>query len=104
MIAARLCGIPEFSLAALIERYFAVKVTKASQKANWAKRPLSPQMADYAVNDTRYLHRLAEILEAEMRRLGRWDWFEQSCERAIIASAVIKEARSRTGLAITGQQ
>ena len=53
MIGARLCGIPEFSLAALIKKYFDVQVTKASQKANWARRPLSQQMADYAINDTR---------------------------------------------------
>jgi len=33
MIAARLCGIPEFSLAALIKRYFGVELTKGSQKA-----------------------------------------------------------------------
>src|ERR1700749_4346346 len=51
MIAARLCGIAEFSLAALIKRYFDVQLAKASQKANWARRPLSPQMADYAVKD-----------------------------------------------------
>src|SRR5258708_39225333 len=47
MIAARLCGIVEFSLAALIKRYFDVQLTKGSQKANWARRPLSPQMAEY---------------------------------------------------------
>jgi ribonuclease D len=77
-------------------------VTKASQKANWARRPLSAQMADYAVNDTRHLHRLAEILETELRRLKRWDWFEQSCERAIIASAVIKERDPEQAWRITG--
>src|SRR3954447_16135965 len=49
MIAARLCGITEFSLAALINKYFGVQLAKASQKANWARRPLPPQMADYAV-------------------------------------------------------
>ena len=102
MIGARLCGIPEFSLAALINKYFGLKVTKASQKANWARRPLSPQMADYAVNDTRHLHRIAEIIEAELRRLERWEWFEQSCERAIAASAVIKERDPDQAWRITG--
>lgn len=91
MIAARLIGLTEFSLAALIEKYFGVKLTKASQKANWALRPLPTQMADYAVNDTRYLHQLTEIFEGDLRQLGRWDWFEQSCERAIKAAQVTKE-------------
>ena len=102
MIGARLCGIPEFSLAALINKYFGVVVTKASQKANWARRPLSPQMADYAVNDTRYLHRIAEIIEAELRRLERWEWFGQCCERAIAASAIVKDRDPDQAWRITG--
>src|SRR5882757_2074716 len=66
MIAARLCGVAEFSLAALIKRYFDVQLTKGSQKANWARRPLSPQMAEYAVKDTHYLLEIATILETEL--------------------------------------
>lgn len=91
MIAARLCGVAEFSLAALIEKYFDLKLPKASQKANWARRPLSADMADYAVKDTRYLHRLAEIFGGELQRLGRWLWFEQLCDRAIRLTEVSKE-------------
>ena len=88
VIAARLLGIREFSLAALVERYFGVTLSKGSQKANWAQRPLPPQMAEYAMNDTRYLLPLAEKLEAELREKNRYDWFEQSCERARVQAAV----------------
>ena len=35
MIAARLLGVREFSLAALVKRYFGVELPKGSQKANW---------------------------------------------------------------------
>lgn len=91
MIAARLCGIPEFSLAALIAKYFGEQVAKASQKANWARRPLPLQMLNYAVKDTHYLLQIAEILEARLRELSRWEWFEQSCARAIVASTVTRE-------------
>jgi ribonuclease D len=91
MIAARLCGITEFSLAALIEKYFGVKLAKASQRANWAQRPLSPAMIEYAVNDTRFLHSLADIFGAELQRLGRREWFEQSCERAVRMTEVARE-------------
>src|ERR1041385_7892417 len=45
-IAARLLGIREFSLAALVKRYFGLELPKGSQKANWAKRPLPTRMAD----------------------------------------------------------
>jgi len=91
MIAARLCGVEEFSLAALLKRHFGLEIPKASQKANWAKRPLSIVMLAYAVNDTRHLHQLAEIYEAELRNLGRWEWFEQMCDRAIRATENTKE-------------
>jgi len=91
MIAARLCGIAEFSLAALIDKYFGVKLAKASQRANWAQRPLSPVMIDYAANDTRFLHSLAKIFAAELERLGRVRWFEESCERAVQITAVSRE-------------
>jgi ribonuclease D len=91
MIAARLCGMAEFSLAALIEKHFGVKLAKASQRANWAQRPLSPVMLDYAANDTRFLHSLAEIFAAELERLGRVQWFAQSCERAVEITAVSRE-------------
>lgn len=90
-IAARLTGGTEFSLAALLQKHFDLQISKASQKANWARRPLSPQMTDYAVNDTRYLLKLADIYKEELCRLGRWTWFEQSCERAIQAAAVTRE-------------
>jgi ribonuclease D len=88
VVAARLLGLREFSLAALVERYFDVKLSKGSQKANWAQRPLPPQMAEYAMNDTRYLLPLSEKLEAELREKGRFEWFEQSCERGLAQAAV----------------
>lgn len=104
MIGARLCGIPEFSLAALISKYFNVQLAKASQKANWARRPLPPQMIDYAVKDTHYLFEIASILETKLRELGRWEWFEQSCERAITASTITKERDPDQLWRITGSK
>jgi ribonuclease D len=104
MIGARLCGIPEFSLAALILKYFGVQLTKGSQKANWARRPLPPQMTDYAIKDTHYLLEISSIIEADLRRLGRWEWFQQSCERAIVASTVIKERDPDQLWRITGSK
>jgi ribonuclease D len=102
MIAARLCGVTEFSLAALIESHFGLKLTKASQKANWAKRPLSGEMTDYAVKDTQYLHRLADIFTAQLQGLQRWEWFEQSCEKAIRVTEVLKEKDNPDAWRISG--
>jgi ribonuclease D len=83
VIAARLLGQRQFSLAALVQRYFNVDLPKGSQKANWAQRPLPKRMLAYAVNDTHYLLELAQRMEQELIAIDRLDWFRQSCERAI---------------------
>ena len=87
VIAARLLGIREFSLAALVERFFRVKLAKGSQKANWARRPLPERMVEYAMNDTHYLLPLADRLESQLREQDRLAWLGQSCERAIEQAA-----------------
>jgi ribonuclease D len=90
MIAARLLGIREFSLAALVKRYFGLTLLKGSQKANWARRPLPVRMAEYAINDVHYLLPLAEKLETELDHCGRRDWLRQSCQRAVELAAVAR--------------
>ena len=91
VIAARLMGIREFSLAALVQRYFQIELAKGSQKANWAQRPLPSRMAEYAVNDTRYLLPMAERLETELNSRNRMEWFRQSCQRALELAAIDRE-------------
>ncbi len=88
VVAARLLGIRAFSLAALVERYFGVTLTKGSQKANWAQRPLPPHMEEYAMNDTHYLLPLAQKMEAELKEKGRYEWFTQSCQRGLVQTAI----------------
>ena len=88
VIAARVLGIREFSLAALVKRFFGVELAKGSQKANWAERPLPARMAEYAINDTHYLLGLAARLEDELNACSRIDWFRQSCQRALDQSAI----------------
>lgn len=102
MIAARLTSHTEFSLAALVKQYFGIELVKGSQKANWARRPLSEQMEAYARNDTHFLIDLSEILERRLRELGRWEWFEQSCARAVATARVDKERDSETAWRISG--
>ncbi len=91
VVAARLLGIREFSLGALVKRFFGVELHKHSQKANWALRPLPPRMLKYAMDDVHYLLPLAAILEEELERLHRRDWFRQSCGRAIELAAAERE-------------
>jgi len=102
VIAARLLGIREFSLAALLRQHFGVELAKGSQKANWARRPLLARMVEYAINDTRYLLSLAELLETELKKVHRFDWFEQSCQRAIEQAAVDRARDADETWRITG--
>lgn len=79
-IAARLLGARHFGLAALVHHHFGLELCKASQKADWSRRPLPPNMLSYAVDDVRYLLPLADLLVAGLREKGREDWFHQSCK------------------------
>lgn len=102
MIAARLCGLEQLGLAALVEKYFGVTLCKASQKANWAIRPLPEQMVDYAINDTRYLFEIAAALEENLHQLARWDWFVESINRMVAASREVRERDESTVWRISG--
>lgn len=102
MIAARLCGRAGLGLAALVEEFFGIKLSKASQKANWAIRPLSEQMVEYALNDTRYLLEISRKLEADLRELGRWSWFEESRDRMIASTRETKERDDNVVWKISG--
>lgn len=91
VIAARLLGIREFSLGALVKQFFDVELHKHSQKANWALRPLPPRMLKYAMDDVHYLLPLAAKLEEELARVHRGDWLRQSCDRAIDSASAQRE-------------
>jgi ribonuclease D len=92
MIAAQLLGIEEIGLAALIERFFDITIAKKGQKSDWSRRPLSEQQRRYAINDTRFLARLAERLGSELSERGRIDWHRESC-RAMVASTACDRSR-----------
>ncbi len=73
-VAAQLLGIKSFGLAALLERYFGVKLDKKFQRADWSMRPLSQGMLDYAAQDTIHLLELRDRLHHDLDRAGRLEW------------------------------
>lgn len=83
MLAARLLGEKEFSLTNLVKNHLGVQLEKGSQKADWARRPLTEKMEDYARNDTRYLKSLSDILRKKLEEKGRVEWHRESCARLI---------------------
>ena len=88
MLAARLLGELQFGLGALVEKFLGVKLDKGPQKADWAQRPLTPRMVEYARNDTRFLKPLEEKMRAELTAKNRVAWHQESCARLIAESAI----------------
>lgn len=74
MISAQLLGEEKIGLNDVLGKYFGVTLDKKYQRADWSIRPLPPEMIAYAAEDTRHLHRLAELFEAKLLELGRRDW------------------------------
>jgi ribonuclease D len=83
MLAARLLGLRQFGLSALVEGILGTKLDKGPQKADWARRPLTERMETYARNDTHYLKELAHRLTADLTEKQRLDWHRESCARLI---------------------
>ena len=88
MLASRLLGERQFGLGSLVEKYLGVKLDKGPQKADWAQRPLTARMEEYARNDTKHLKTLEEKLRGELTAKGRLAWHQESCARLITESSV----------------
>ncbi|MBR6576913.1 MAG: hypothetical protein IKK73_07260 [Akkermansia sp.] len=78
-IAARLLGFQQFGLAALVEHYYGIVLSKKNQRANWGLRPMPDDMKEYAQGDVKYMLEMADNLVAELKQLGRYEWFLESC-------------------------
>ncbi len=81
-VAAQLLGITSFGLAALLEKYFGVKLDKKHQRADWSMRPLTQGMLDYAAQDTVHLLGLRDELAGQLKKRERWAWAEEEFRRA----------------------
>ena len=77
MIASQFLGEEKVGLADVLGKYFDVTLDKRYQRADWSKRPLSPEMCDYAAGDTRYLEKLAELLEQSLIEKDRLWWVDE---------------------------
>jgi ribonuclease D len=80
-IAAAFLGERQLGLGAIIEKFLGVKLPKLYQRADWAERPLTEGMKDYAVTDTAYLPPLRDALRAQLVELGRLEWAREEFAR-----------------------
>ena len=88
MIAAQLLGCEKFGLSSLVQEHSGETLSKAGQKSDWSRRPLSQTQLQYAADDTRFLGPLADILLAQLDELGRREWLDEACDAAMATVAI----------------
>jgi ribonuclease D len=85
-IAAGLAGFPaQIGYAELARRLLGVELDKAHTRTDWARRPLSPEQQQYALDDVRHLGPLRSKLLEMLREKGRLGWLDE--ELAALANA-----------------
>jgi ribonuclease D len=79
-IAAALLGHDDQTgYATLVERVTGHKLPKVNQRADWAARPLAPELLAYAADDVRWLRDVYLKLDAELAARGRREWLAEEC-------------------------
>jgi ribonuclease D len=89
MAAARRLGRTGLGLSALVEGQFGVRLSKAFQRADWGRRPLTQEQLTYAALDTHYLLPLYDMLSGELSARGAIDEARREFDR--IAAAEFRE-------------
>ncbi|MCX8229017.1 MAG: HRDC domain-containing protein [Planctomycetota bacterium] len=80
-VAMTLLGSKKTGLAALLEDYYGVCVSKKYQRSDWGKRPLSDGQLEYARTDTRFLPDVYGKLMAKLEAANMVVALEGDCLR-----------------------
>ena len=81
MTAARTLGWPQVGLAPILNTHFGVTMDKKYQRADWKRRPLTPEQLEYARLDTHYLVALRDKQFDKLTVSGRWPEVQEKFER-----------------------
>lgn len=74
-VAAALLGHPpQLGYAALVANLFGVELAKSHTRADWARRPLAPELVRYAAEDVEHLLPAADLLSQRLAEAGRLEW------------------------------
>lgn len=76
-IAAAFLGERALGLGTILEKHLGISVPKEYQRADWAERPLTEGMKEYAATDTAHLPALRDTLRAALQARGRLHWAEE---------------------------
>lgn len=83
LTASKVLGSDTLNLASMLHKHFHITASKSNQTADWSKRPLQEHLLRYAIQDTHYLIRLADILEEQLRQKDRLAWHQQLCRKTV---------------------
>lgn len=89
-IAARLLGVRELGLQALVRDELGIELSKGSQRDDWSKRPLTPRQERYALADVEHLMALAARLTERLHAAGRTAWAREEFEALANLRAAVK--------------
>jgi ribonuclease D len=81
MSAARTLGWPKVGLADILASHFNATLNKKYQRADWKRRPLTPEQLDYARFDTHYLVALRDKQLQALTEAGQWPEAQEEFER-----------------------
>lgn len=81
-IAAPLLGFSDqIGYAALVSGVMNVHLEKAHSRADWSRRPLSPEQLQYAFDDVLYLGQIYQKMRNQLHELGRLAWLQEDFEK-----------------------
>lgn len=81
-VAATLAGQPaQVGYQQLVSSLLGVSLGKAHTFTDWARRPLSEEQVEYALDDVRYLPEAYRLLHDRLSRDGRMGWLADDFDR-----------------------
>lgn len=101
-IAASFLGEKSLGLGSIVEKYLGLKLPKEYQRADWAERPLTEGMKQYAATDTAHLPALRDKLRAALEERGRLAWAEEEFRRRELTKFVEPEEGREAFLKMKG--
>lgn len=93
-LAAAMLGEPlQIRYEHLVAEIIGTELPGGKARNNWCRRPLAPDLLEYAAQDVIWLPRLCAVLSARLAEAGRLDWLEEDCAR------LVERARDGAGAA-----
>jgi ribonuclease D len=102
MLAAKFLGLPGIGLAAVAEAELGITLSKASQKDDWSRRPLTPKQEAYALADVQHLVALRDRLTTKLEALGRLEWVREECQAVAALEAAARRRNPDAYMGVKG--